>query len=401
METATAQPPQKRARFDLTNETAAKVTPLSSAKASLEHSCASLQPDLTSLFSTLGQKHLLNFHKLKNKQTQVKKLSDDVELIPRSARVNFALTCSKEVEKDNGYISLRDETRTLVTDFQKALKAKIIAVTKLEIQNTFGVLRTSFAAALLTCTKALLICDGSTTDPHVIVSTLLGLHSTSLLLHLETSLDDFKQLYATQHSLEALPAAIALPPGDDGTVPMNDTTRTVSKFKRILLDTFVAPWSTYLATAQRNEISTQLKSLEVESLVPPATDAASLLLDSEPSADPPQLRAIIDAQVSSKTATLQKDLANLRSKLESFSKNDKRGQTPGASNKKKSTQKKNSGKATSQKRKQAADDDKDSSAAAKKPGQNNTSATTLPQQSNKKSKKKKRRSNKRSPIGST
>jgi hypothetical protein len=117
METATAEPPHKRTRFDLTNDVSAKITPLASAKAALERCCESLQPDLTPLFSTLGLKHLLNFHKLKNKQTQVKKLSDDPDLIPRSARVNFALTCSKEVEQDAGYVSLCDETVTIVSDF--------------------------------------------------------------------------------------------------------------------------------------------------------------------------------------------------------------------------------------------------------------------------------------------
>jgi hypothetical protein len=204
--------------------------------------------------------------------------------------------------------------------------------------------------------------------------------------------------------LGELPAALSLPSADTIPVPAQqaDTNRLVQKLTRILKDTFVSPWSTYLTTAQRNEISTQLRSLEVESLEAPATDAASLLLDSEPSADPPQLRAIIDAQVSSKTASLQKDLANLRSKLDSLSKNAKRGQSTGASNKKKSSLKKPAGKASHKNGNQADAGSNDSSGAAKKQKKKSAPpAAKSPKQSQQKSKKKKRRSKTTPPTAST
>jgi len=62
-----------------------------------------------------------------------------------------------------------------------------------------------------------------------------------------------------------------------------------------------------------------------------------MLIDAEPSADPPQLRAIVDSQVQQKTKSLQRELDTLKSQLRLLTpKNNTRGpRTSGASQKKK------------------------------------------------------------------
>ena len=135
METAT-QPQSKRVRIDssaLSPEDAI-ATPMAAARSTLQNHCESLQPEIATLLSTLGKDHLLLMQKILHKTTQIKKLLDDDDLIPRSARIKFTLSTSKLAEADPGYTGLKDETDTLVLDFQKALKTKIIKVAELEVK---------------------------------------------------------------------------------------------------------------------------------------------------------------------------------------------------------------------------------------------------------------------------
>jgi hypothetical protein len=70
------------------------------------------------------------------------------EFTPRSARVNFALSASKLVEQDAEYTRLVDETSTLVTTFQSALKTKNIVIAQLEVSTLQKQLCSDFATSL-------------------------------------------------------------------------------------------------------------------------------------------------------------------------------------------------------------------------------------------------------------
>ena len=127
----------KRTRFDasaLSPEDKA-TTPMASAKKSIEAYCKSLQPEIATILSRLGLEILSLLQNYHHRSTQVKKIEDEITFIPRSARVNFTLNMSKEVETDTEYIRLQKETVTLISTFQTSLKAKIVEVAKLEMKN--------------------------------------------------------------------------------------------------------------------------------------------------------------------------------------------------------------------------------------------------------------------------
>ena len=341
METAT-QPQTKRVRIDSSalSPDDAIATPMAAAQLSLKSHCASLQPEIATLLSTLGKEHLLLMQRTLHKVTQVKKLSDDEDLIPRSARIKFVLSTSKLAEADQGYLDLKEETEVLVAGFQKALKEKIIKVAQVEVKLLRLQIQTNLANNLLVATKALLICDTLSPDPHQIVNTILEQHAAPLLASFSMTVADFRTLYCTTNSVATLPPPIAgslvAPVGhDEATIP-TPLFEAFIKIYRVIENIFISPWTAYEDTQKRLAITAALRTLRVEYFEPPATDQATMLIDSEPAAEPPQLRAIVDAQVLSKTASLQKELSALRAVVVSL-KPKKRGPSPGASVKKKTT----------------------------------------------------------------
>jgi hypothetical protein len=336
----------KRTRFDASalcpSDKAA--TPMASARLSLQTHCASLQPEIASILSKLGSERLQVLHKLSHKSTQAKKIEDDPEFIPRSARVNFALSASKLVEQDAEYTRLVDETSTLVTTFQSALKTKILAIAQLEVSTLQKQLRSDFATSIRLAVKACLICEQSILqlDVDQVVNTLLQEYSTQLLAHLDMDLGEFRALYKRTHTLTTLPATLTLVipttphPQQAVALPSQATLLAFAKVHRTLDTTFLTPWSVYLDVQTRNDISIQIKKLGDTHFASITTEATAMLVDSEGAVEPTLLKDFIQTQVTSATRALQSELKTLRSQLSAKppTKNSSRG-TPRASLKKK------------------------------------------------------------------
>ena len=343
MEPATAEP-NKRHRSDTAVRTPDDdaPTPLKAGKNLLASHCASLQPQIANILSRLGQQHLLLLHKIFTKKKQAKKLESDVDLIPRSARVKFTLTASKLVESDAEFLRLKEETQVLIESFQKDLKRKIISSTSLEARLTLTQLRLDFATALSVATKAFVICEPAldVDNLHKIVHTILSRAHASLLKHLDTSLDDFVKIYKQQHTITDLPAPYAntINETDPATnVPNSNVCNSITKIARTLSDVFCSPWDKFLQANKRTEMDLELKKLSVSHFDTAATDATQMIIDSEPPADPPQLQALVQQQVTKQTKSLQQELRRLKQQLAS-SKNEQRGRSKSAPRQKTRTQ---------------------------------------------------------------
>ena len=342
--------PAKRTRFDASaiSPTDRAATSMAAAKQALEVHCASLQPEIATILTKLGLERLQLLHKLAHKTTQVSKIEDDPEFIPRSARIQFALSASKSVEEDAEYKRLKDETSELVTNFQAALKTKILAVAKLEVSHLKTKLRTEFARSFRLAIDACLICENTTpqlsTDQ--IANTLLNEHTDQLLTHLELSLDEFRTIYTRTHTLTILPTPIALriperaltntARNQNQNLPPQATLLAITKIFRTIDSTLLSPWSTYLDVKKRNDVSLRLKKLSDTHFTTSATDEASMIIDSEPSADPQLIKDLIQKQVTTATKALQSEIKSLRSQLPTHKapKNSQRGSSR-ASNKNK------------------------------------------------------------------
>jgi hypothetical protein len=339
METTT-QPQPKWVRFDSSalSPDDAIATPMAAARTSLQTHCALLQPENATLLLTLGKEHLLLMQKTLHRTTQVKKLTDDDSLIPRSARIKFTLSMSKLAESDLGYQSLKEETKTLVAGFQKALKTKIIKVAELEVKLLQLQIQTNLATNLFVATKAILICNTLTPDPHQIVNTIFAWYDAPLLASFDLTVDNFRKLYCTTHSITTLlppiAGSIAAPLGHDVAPIPSPVFQTFIQIYRVIDNIFLCSWTAYVGTQKCLAITAALRALRVEHFEPAATYNAAMLIHREPAAELPQLRAIVDAQVLSKTASLQKEVSSLCAMISAL-KTQKRGPSPGASVKKK------------------------------------------------------------------
>ena len=175
-------------------------------------------------------------------------------------------------------------------------------------------------------------------DPHQIVNTIIEQYADPLLAAFELNKDGFRALYCKTHTVVTLPIPIAgsapVPTGHDTVVIPTPALEAFVKIYRVVENIFLSPWISYTDTTKRQKIAVALKALRVEYLEPTATDGAAILIDSEPAAEPPQLRAIVDAQVLSRTSSLQKELDALKAAIASL-KTKERGPPRGASLKRK------------------------------------------------------------------
>ena len=342
--------PAKRTRFNATAVSPADraTTPMAAAKQSLDVHCESLHPEIATILSKLGLERLQTFHKLSHKSTQVKKIEDDEEFIPRSARINFALSASKPVEQDAEYIRLAEETSDLVTNFQNELKTKILSVAKLEVSTLKTKIKTDFATSLRLATQACLICKKPNPDLNVnqVVNTLLNKYSNDLLAYLDTNLHEFRTIFQRTHAIASLPAPLILTIPNGGpdnrntarpasALPSQAVLLAISKVYRTLQTIFLTPWSVYLDVQNRNNISLQIKKLSETHFATNSTDAAAMIVDNKAADEPQLIKDLIAKQVTSATKALQSELKTLRSQVTATkpAKNAKRGPSR-ASNKK-------------------------------------------------------------------
>ena len=139
-------------------------TPMGEAKASIQAFVASLWPKLSTILARLGNEYLLCLHKEISKSEQVTKLENEDDYIPISARVKFSLRNSKLVEQEEDYKTLVAETNDLVEAFQKNLKSKILAATKLEVKKLKAAKLDTLTLNLRMCVESCLLYETSSTQ---------------------------------------------------------------------------------------------------------------------------------------------------------------------------------------------------------------------------------------------
>ena len=334
--------PPKRQRFDASALSSSDLaaTPMATARKSLLTYVESLQPSIATILSRLGVEFLVCLHKLSTKTNQAKKFEDDPDLIPKSARIKFALKANKLVEQDAEYIRLAGDTASIVTQFQNALRDKILEVTKLEIAALKKVTVETYATHIKLAIQASLVCesDSDTTDVEKYIHTILHLYGDRLLAPIETTPSSFKEIYCRKHALARFPPPFLTEMPEHGdraraaNLPPQRVLQLLPKLWRTLETIFVIPWTQYLDVVDRTKKNLELKKLNENFFNSKSTDDAAMLVDAEPPADPEIMQDLIQRQVSVATKHLTDDIKKLRI---SMSKNLLRDQ-PGASLKKKS-----------------------------------------------------------------
>jgi hypothetical protein len=344
-----------------------------------ETSSQSLQLHIAPIFSTLATNHCRTMAKIHNKLKQVEKMQADDELIPRSARVKFEFQVSKATATDVDFLNIKSETHDLVVAFQKALKIKIIAASKIEIKLAERIAKTDLCRSLRSACKTFIVASSATSTPDLVANTVIERHGASLLKYFP-DLDSvaFRRLYKEVHGLGTLPnpepvprlrPALREPPaGNRGPVidhsdslgfglmgmeiPVYDRVAAIpaanipigpihvdsvdyARLSRIFLSLFIDSWSAYLNQAKENATNLELKKLYTDTFVTKATEDTAMELDEEMPKDRGQLNDLIKKSTAEATNRLTQELKAIKTAIGAPSKNTgRRGQQGASVNKK-------------------------------------------------------------------
>ena len=364
MSPATDNNANKRVRIDgenreigadngtMTDAAARLQAPIRAAERVIKFHLESLQPNLATILEKLSLDFVRLLAKAYNKEKQISRMANEDDLIPRSARVAFEFNVSNKAEKSPAFIQLKTETATLIDQFQRNLKAKIVEVTTLELSILRDDITEEFVKNIRFITQVFITNDGlRPSDVDLIVNTLLSRYHLVLLAYLNVDATEFRQKYRTFHALTDLPYPLRAELEDASTqTPESiqrhaDNNRLISVLYRTLEALFVRSWAAYIDTSKQNDINLALKKLSTEHYTSHSTADAIMELDAEPPADRTQLNALIAEQVRQETTKIQNELQKTRQQVAALkqsskttapnrSKNVKRGSSSASSNKK-------------------------------------------------------------------
>jgi hypothetical protein len=124
----------------------------------------------------------------------------------------------------------------------------------LEVKLLKSQIQTNLATNLFVATKAILIWDTLTPDPHQIINTILAWYAAPLLASFDLTVDNFlRKLYCTTHSITTLPppiaGSIAAPVGHDAAPIPSPVFQAFIQIYRVIDNIFLCPWTAYVKNA--------------------------------------------------------------------------------------------------------------------------------------------------------
>ena len=285
----------------------------------------SLRKHLSPIILKAGESHIDHLHKLLTKIRQLRKMEDDADFIPRSARlVEFEFRTSKMVEDSPEFQIVKADTISLVSEFRLALKAKIIATLKIEI----ALLRTGMYENLMQCMHkciaAHLISEQKNLDVNQLVSIMIKHHFDELFEHTDLKLNEFVTIYKKVHELSVFPTQTTTPivaepmneEDDSMAADANPDIRHLAQSSKFLIFTvFTAPGRAYFTRATDIEIELTLKKFHTTDTEEEATSLTATRLNTETSVDNDLLESLITSQVTNRTKKLNSEIGQLKKQL--------------------------------------------------------------------------------------
>ncbi len=365
----------KRVRIDETQEgtnpsntKSDKVSPTEKAKLELERRIASRPMDMQSHLKSLGLE-ILNLRRDHfNKKNIVKRMQEDTDYIPKSARNKFTLTFSEDTKAraPQRILELNTQAQAAVTAYQAAIKATIIAANQEESITIQEKLKDAICKSLYQVSKTHSASLGKDCDPHLVVSNLFAHGNLQSILESSpfNNKNELVAKYKTVHQQQNLPRAITYPPNPrDNATPeergdiltaqqqamQQPSMQALSDLLDKLQTVIIHPWEAFIRQTDENSRLLAVKKISTELIENKATDATAMLVDQEAPINAQQMTDIINQAVKKATQSLQQQINQLQAtkSQSSNSKNSRRGSSRqrSASPKKKSTTGNNKGKA--------------------------------------------------------
>jgi len=375
----------KRAKTDKsasvpTSDAPKQPTAMEAANECVVRHIATLKPTLQPILEEVAMDHIRILVKAENKRFHISKMEDEEDFIPRSARLKFDLNVSKRTDELPEFKTLKGSTEVSIMDFQKKLKADIIAATRLELKLLHQQALEDLCQAIGSITEAFLIIDDNDVQlKHTLGMTIAERYRDEILANMGgATYDDFIAMYQTTHGLETAPETIELSDSmerylaqkkqgvrlrrtgelatqadteEDAEMPSEEeiqAEKSVRKIYRTINQILIVSWDTYQETKAEIDRGFRLKKLQKERKLRKATESAIEQIDNEMAVDRSQLNKLIEAEANKATTSLQKQIEKLKKDLEKVKvgsgkqtqpgqpgKNNPRGQKKSGASKKK------------------------------------------------------------------
>ena len=327
-------------------------TPKALAIASVEGHVASLHPQVSKIILSYTNKLIDLFHKLKQKETQLTKMNENEDFIPRSARVNFEFYLRPEIRQTDEFGIIQSETIDLIKTFQYGLKAQVVKTMKLDVDFLKNKLNIVTCELIYYTSKAFhFFYNPTTINPSVTntVAFLIYNFGDNLLKHCSLDKHSFKQKYtevfhdvsiqtlytstvATNNSqisnasnpLNRYARNMTSPTQLNFTqdsqpnnvrINVSEASNFIDYLRQTLECVLVVPLENYLNQVHTNKASSQLEAFSTEILYERATAETAHQMELSQSVTPQELEELITKSTSKAVASLSKEIQSLKSKL--------------------------------------------------------------------------------------
>eukprot|EP00957_Ditylum_brightwellii_P042739 3236296-Ditylum_brightwellii.AAC.1 len=178
--------------------------PKALAEASTKCQNSLLHTQIALALNHLSLKHLKLKAKVYHESKQIQHLTNDNELISKSARIEFTFHVSKEVDETKKFKALQESTQVVINSMHKALKGKILDALKLELYLLERDLKRHFVRTLCAVTEVFLLSNNITCNTNNVAATLIKEYHGTILKHLQLTLTEFYNSYKAVHLLAIL-----------------------------------------------------------------------------------------------------------------------------------------------------------------------------------------------------
>ena len=311
-------------------------SPSKAAVAALNRALETLPTSLEPIISHYGRQIITCRSKLYNKRSMQKKMADDKEYIPKSAKAtDFKPTLSKAAEDDNAVRLefLNAQVEQMKDTYQKSLRSVIeeciefeaTALEKEEKELTSDLLHTLSAATAEH--------EGATCDAHLRVVNLLKLDKNLFKHSPDKTVDAIGTHYKQHHSVTVLPTATLVIANTSANADAEEQlaalreqalseqlpeNKGLTLFRRCIKTILIIPTESFLGQHTDNQRTLALKKMATNLIDGKTTEETAMELDAEPTASLGQLQDLVKQEIDKrdkKYKELEKNYRNLEKKL--------------------------------------------------------------------------------------
>ena len=351
---------QKRARIDETSNSShiqppktTKKSPTKAASETLDRSVLSLPDALAPILHHFGSEMIQTKSRLFNKQSALKKMQDDNDYIPKSARASsFKITVSKATAdaNQNRLQFLQQQVEQAKNIYESSLKAIVIECTECEIAQLKQHVKNKTCETLKNVANAVITASNLECSNHQLVRNMIKAHYPSFKHCFFSNNNDLKTCYQLQNGLDILPQhtvhispavfnseeARALDLQAQHQANQKPENKLLPNFKCAIESVILKPWSAYLDQQEINKKEIILKKMTTEIVHEKKTEDAAMALENEEAANMEQLKDLVRQETEKKYKSLEQKYNTLLQKVEdNLQKNVTSRDQSGASGKKK------------------------------------------------------------------